>query len=741
MSVETKGSGTSIGRAPSMSISRPSSSMGRERGSYSSFSIAKSGNITEKGGPAMKMKVTSPMTRENGTSFKNMPVLKAKGVATADRAMPKAALRETRPLVSQPSAKERHPLWAKTQPFTSTREFSKDVARPSLALKDTRPLYQSKAKETHSLLSTTRPFKLENRFSNDVVKPASGLKETKPQYQKPKENPWKNTMELKINKQSPAVAQADFQRKEKLPDASAPSLFEHKAGTKIKTNYPNTAQAPKKEAKKLQSTWEKVQQGYALKKAEAQGQPKPDSTKDTNIKPIALKAVVPTRREAVQFRTLAPKTTTELAQRAKDARTQTKESEVRTKAQTLQQEYRKKFALPERQSNPVTKIENKITSQSQGTLAPENKPLHLTHTSKDPVLARVEAEKVMEQAALVLNAAAKFDKTTSDTNVTHKLGQERILQLVHETLQKRGLTQYMQETKASQTQKFEKVQQAVLSPQQKVAVYAQTEQRAKAEVKPEAQPAAQAKLTVAEQSKQRIQTLPSLETEQHITPELMPEVQQEQSVATQTAVKAQVNQTVSAASDQAMMTMPQEEVVQRLEETLAIKTQTSGAVAINQHVKVLNGQYVVEREEVVVERDPEADSQRVQKAVEVGADVLSQANSQGLQSISSEDVVVRMPSSPIGGLVSRIRKQLNLSLDTENQYDAFKHVLRETKGDLRSISEVQSAAKYATDIAPAVRLNTRLVTEPVSVDDHIRAVSDGTNIVVFEQRGVTAQAA
>lgn len=189
--------------------------------------------------------------------------------------------------------------------------------------------------------------------------------------------------------------------------------------------------------------------------------------------------------------------------------------------------------------------------------------------------------------------------------------------------------------------------------------------------------------------------------------------------------------------------MPQEEVIQQLEEQLAVQTQTmtSGAVVVNQHVRVINGQYMVEKEEVVAERDPEADSERVRKAVEVGAHALSEASNQGIHSISSEDVAVRMPSSPIGGLVSKIRKQLNLPLDTEKQYDTFMQVLRGTSNSLSSPNEVQNVAQYATDVAPAVRLNTHLVTEPVKVEDHIRAVTDGKNIVVFEQHPSIAQAA
>jgi hypothetical protein len=688
MSIEKGPIGTSVGRSPSMTASRPSIGMGREMGSFKSLSISRSGTISEKGGNAMKMKIATPMTKENVT-WNKMPVLKVRGAISADRAMPATALKETSPLFKQ-APKEVHPLWAKTRPLT-----------------------------------------IANNVSNDTARPASALKETKPQYQRPKDTLWKNTVELKVNKQAPAVSQTDSFRREKLPGVSAPSLFERRADTAVKMNYPNTVQSKQAEVKKPLSAWEKAQKEYAQKKNATQGKVKPVATSEGNGNPLKTFETAHAEKKTVQPRIIAPRTASELSQRAKEARSQTQNADVQVEAKKLQQAYRTKFSLSEHPSNPVEKSEQKAKFINETKHVSEIKTASPVQV-KDKELARVEAAKVMEQAALVLQVAKKFESSSPSVNTDKKLGQERILQLVHETLQKRGLTQYLEEEKAINPQVTE---QATFVGLPKVAEAIKTQTEHKTESVQEG--------AMKEQMGQ-LQALPQLKTETETQPQTQEttSIQKAEQTTTQTLVKAQ-NQAVSTQATLAAHTMQQDKVLQQLDEQIAVQTQTqtTGGGIIEQHVKLVNGEYVVEREEIVAERDPEADQERVQRATEVGANMLSEAHHQGQESITASTVVAKMPSGPIGGLVSRIRRQLDLPLDTEKQYDAFKHVLGNTSSDLRTVGEIQSAAKYATDVAPAVRLNTRMTTEPVKLEDHIRAVSEGANIVVFEQQHLTAQAA
>jgi len=134
----------------------------------------------------------------------------------------------------------------------------------------------------------------------------------------------------------------------------------------------------------------------------------------------------------------------------------------------------------------------------------------------------------------------------------------------------------------------------------------------------------------------------------------------------------------------------------------------------------------IDREEIIAERDVIADANRIEMATQIGSMLLDKAHRGGSTNIHSREVAELMPEEPGEALVSFIRKQLNLLLDNEEQYDFFKDTLA-TAGYVATKYDVTKAAKYATDIAPAVRLTRKLTTEKVLPRDEERAVSRGNN--------------
>ncbi|HVZ58563.1 MAG TPA: hypothetical protein VG935_02320, partial [Patescibacteria group bacterium] len=96
------------------------------------------------------------------------------------------------------------------------------------------------------------------------------------------------------------------------------------------------------------------------------------------------------------------------------------------------------------------------------------------------------------------------------------------------------------------------------------------------------------------------------------------------------------------------------------------------AVAVRKTLRKVKDDLFMDTEVIVPERDTVADANRVDKAVEVGSQALSQAHAQGEDGITASEVASQLPIHPTEGLVSFIRKQLSLLLNTENQYDRFK---------------------------------------------------------------------
>lgn len=134
----------------------------------------------------------------------------------------------------------------------------------------------------------------------------------------------------------------------------------------------------------------------------------------------------------------------------------------------------------------------------------------------------------------------------------------------------------------------------------------------------------------------------------------------------------------------------------------------------------------IEREEIIAERDVIADANRIEMATHIGSQLLDKAHRGGSTSIHTREVVELMPEEPGEALASFIRTQLGLLLDNEEQYDFFKDALA-TAGYVATEYDVTRAAKYATDLAPAVRLTRKLTTEKVFQRDEERAISRGKN--------------
>jgi hypothetical protein len=134
----------------------------------------------------------------------------------------------------------------------------------------------------------------------------------------------------------------------------------------------------------------------------------------------------------------------------------------------------------------------------------------------------------------------------------------------------------------------------------------------------------------------------------------------------------------------------------------------------------------IEKEEIVAERDIVADANRIELATNIGSILLDKAQTGGASSIHTREVAELMPEEPGEALASFIRTQLNLLLDSEEQYDFFKQTLS-SAGYVSNKFQVAQAAKYATDLAPAVRLSRKLTTEKVLPVDEDRAIRRGLN--------------
>lgn len=134
----------------------------------------------------------------------------------------------------------------------------------------------------------------------------------------------------------------------------------------------------------------------------------------------------------------------------------------------------------------------------------------------------------------------------------------------------------------------------------------------------------------------------------------------------------------------------------------------------------------IEREEIIAERDVIADANRIELATHIGSQLLDKAHRGGSTSIHTREVAGLMPEEPGEALASFIRTQLGLLLDNEEQYDVFKDMLA-TAGYVATEYDVTRAARYATDLAPAVRLTRKLTTEKVFQRDEERAISRGRN--------------
>lgn len=675
MSVETRSIGTSIGRGTSASVaSRPamgamrSSTPGMERGTsrgsekMTGFSISSTGKISRVSNESVLAKAQrTTQASEKKSSFTNL------------------------------------------RPLTVSREFSKDTHKPHTPIKGMQVLYQRSPVKTESPKSA-------------VVSQVEQKSKTLPSKLIPQTN------RLPENTRVVKIAQPDVQgRVGNRQIITTPSL---EAKTSPKAERPRFSLDTVKpsinmrETKALYQKPATVEQPQQINKTEVRPFPVvPNRIARLEQTRQALRelpkvrqhestqkvtALTPQIRKNEHVRLSVTSWTEKqkvLAQKRKaitaknmnvSAKTQPEESKVNTVRSAFEQRVRQKNALPqkiEKVTAPTPKLVRKdiafVTTASQKQSVETHAVQRLTHEvirmpqiqqeikvstqTKSTELklehVRREITAIMQQGIVTIT---KYDA------VQQPQAREMVTQMIRETVIRRGLVSYMPRYQSNESRSTTRATQTAASPE-----VAQPKSAQVADLERNASGAA----TKTEQSTQK-----------------------KTAVNLQTATRTE--QTYYAAQAQ-------------------LDEMTQSGHIHSGRVMNKNGQTVIEKEEFVTERDTVADAHRVAAATQAGVQALTQAEQNGHNEVAASDIVALLPSKPLGGLVSMIREQLKLSLDTEKQYDFFKAAIKNTYRRLTSVRDIHDAAVAATNDAPAVRLNTRITTEIVKPVDEIRAVSDG----------------
>ena len=535
--------------------------------------------------------------------------------------------------------------------------------------------------ENKSLFKATRPLSSTRNISKDTQKFVSPFKNTEILYQKPQQKSVEKSRKFPSSLPEYKAHSLPL----KMPERVATKYNVASLGRQEEPRVNSNIQSRPLEVKKTevakpntkQPAWSEIQSGYAIKKS--------GETQKTKVQPDQLETIASERkanpftemqRKAVAKKAngqpkkgegvlsqpfQAPRTSLELSTMARSATHEVAKANLESRVNQLQQEYTKRYGT------------------SVGLL-PQSERTQVTS------LKREEAQKVLEQGAAVLQQTEeKQDLVQSPDSQLTAVNQEKVIQLIHNTVQEKGLA-----VDVKKNQSITAANQPTIDT--KVGTVSSS-----SEVLPKA--GESRSLSKTETNSRQARTIIT-----EVSNKLQTEASLKQLVQSQTQNKSVASQKVTYRPD--------------------------------------HEDFVVENEEIVAERDPVADQNRIDTAVAAGEIALDEAHRDGREGITSQEIATKIPAKPDSSLVSTIRKQLDLPLDTEEQYDHYRAALAGSSSLLTSINEIQTVAKYATDQAPAVRLNTRITTEAVKPIDELRAAENGEEqLIYFRQQEIQPQSA